>query len=209
MFLATTYNSLRLLRASRSRNLSLLFAYRATSSPFYAHNKAPPKLPGHLCASTGVCSLLLLITHSDCYALRVPAICPYYSHIARLRRPFMLIIYNSLRLLHASRSRNLSLLFAYRATSSPFYAHNKAPPKLPGHLCASTGVCSLLLLITHLRLLHASRSRNLSLLFAYRATSSPFYAHNKAPPKLPGHLCASTGVLEVPGVGELHEFCFF
>ena len=177
MFLATTYNSLRLLRASRSRNLSLLFAYRATSSPFYAHNKAPPKLPRHLCASTGVYSLLLLITH--------------------------------LRLLHASRSRNLSLLFAYRATSSPFYAHNKAPPKLPGHLCASTGICSLLLLITHLRLLHASRSRNLSLLFAYRATSSPFYAHNKAPPKLPGHLCASTGVLKVPGVGELHEFCFF
>ena len=83
---------LRLLRASRSRNLSLLFAYRATSSPFYAHNKAPPKLPGHLCASTGICSLLLLITHSDCYALRVPAICPYYSHIVRLRRPFMLII---------------------------------------------------------------------------------------------------------------------
>ena len=92
MFLATTYNSLRLLRASRSRNLSLLFAYCATSSPFYAHNKAPPKLPGHLCASTGICSLLLLITHSDCYALRVPAICPHYSHIARLRRPFMLII---------------------------------------------------------------------------------------------------------------------
>ena len=86
---------LRLLRASRSRNLSSLFAYRATSSPFYAHNKAPPKLPRHLCASTGICSLLLLITHSDCYALRVPAICPYYSHIARLRRPFMLIIYNS------------------------------------------------------------------------------------------------------------------
>ena len=121
--------------------------------------------------------MLLLITHSDCYALRVPAICPYYSHIARLRRPFMLII---------RRPRNFSR-----------------------HLCASTGVCSLLLLITHLRLLRASRSRNLSSLFAYRATSSPFYAHNKAPPKLPGHLCASTGVLKVPGVGELHEFCFF
>ena len=29
---------------------------------------------------------------SDCYTLRVPAICPYYSHIVRLRRPFMLII---------------------------------------------------------------------------------------------------------------------
>ena len=96
----------------------------------------------------------------------------------------MLLLITHLRLLRASRSRNLSSLFAYRATSSPFYAHNKAPPKLPRHLCASTGVCSLLLLITHLRLLRASRSRNLSLLFAYRATSSPFYAHNKAPPKL-------------------------
>jgi len=147
-------------------------------SPLFSENPLKhSRLKSHLCASTGVYSLLLLITH--------------------------------LRLLRASRSRNLSSLFAYRATSSPFYAHNKAPPKLPGHLCASTGVCSLLLLITHLRLLRASRSRNLSSLFAYRATSSPFYAHNKAPPKLPRHLCASTGVLEVPGVGELHEFCFF
>ena len=93
---------------------------------------------------------------------------------------------------------------------SPLFSENPLKhSRLKSHLCASTGVCSLLLLITHLRLLHASRSRNLSLLFAYRATSSPFYAHNKAPPELPRHLCASTGVLEVPGVGELHEFCFF
>ena len=65
-------------------------------SPLFSENPLKhSRLKSHLCASTGVCSLLLLITHSDCYTLRVPAICPYYSHIARLRRPFMLIIYNS------------------------------------------------------------------------------------------------------------------
>lgn len=62
-------------------------------SPLFSENPLKhSRLKSHLCASTGVCSLLLLITHSDCYTLRVPAICPYYSHIARLRRPFMLII---------------------------------------------------------------------------------------------------------------------
>ena len=112
----------------------------------------PRNFSRHLCASTGVCSLLLLITHSDCYALPAPAICPYYSHIARLRRPF--------------------------------YAHNKAPPKLFKAPLCKHRCMFLATTYNSLRLLRASRSRNLSLLFAYRATSSPFYAHNKAPPKL-------------------------
>ena len=112
----------------------------------------PRNFSRHLCASTGICSLLLLITH--------------------------------LRLLRASRSRNLSLLFAYRATSSPFYAHNKAPPKLfKAPLCKHR---YMFLATTYNSPQIATRFPlpNLVLLFAYRATSSPFYAHNKAPPKL-------------------------
>ncbi|EDM50392.1 hypothetical protein EUBVEN_02343 [Eubacterium ventriosum ATCC 27560] len=37
----------------------------------------------------------------------------------------------------------------------------------------------------------------------------PFMLIIRHPRNFSRHLCASTGALKVPGVGELHEFCFF
>ena len=139
-------------------------------SPLFSENPLKhSRLKSHLCASTGICSLLLLITHSDCYALRVPAICLLLFAYRATSSPFMLIIYNftsdcyTLRVpaicpyySHIARLRHPFMLIIY---NSPQIATRFAFPQ------------SVLIIRI---------SRNFIAL----------YAHNKAPPKLPRHpLC--------------------
>ncbi len=80
------------------------------------------------------------------------------------------------------------------------------PRNFSRYLCASTGVCSLLLLITHLRLLRASRSAIWSYYSHIVRLRRPFMLIIRHPRNFSRHLCASTGALKVPGLVSYMSF---